>query len=217
MTGKTQVQLLKFDALQPTIDALTAATTADANAAAASASAASGSAAAALASEQAADASETAAGAAEIAAEAARDKAEAWADSATPVEASPERRSAKHWATEAQGAVQPLPAAIGNLAAILGQSHREVERLAAEQLGDAVRFQSLDALASILGQIADQINGGQIALRGGSLADPALRIGTVGIYSSAANTLSIAIAGTEVARFTASGLTVYGTLTESTP
>ena len=36
-----------------------------------------------------------------------------------------------------------------------------------------------------------------IALRGGSLADPALRIGTAGIYSSAADTLSVAIAGVE--------------------
>jgi hypothetical protein len=99
MTGKTQVQLLKFDALQPTINALTAATTADANAATASASAASGSAAAALASEQAAAASEIAAGAAEIAAEAARDKAAQWADEAedTPVETGPDRFSAFHW------------------------------------------------------------------------------------------------------------------------
>jgi len=47
-----------------------------------------------------------------------------------------------------------------------------------------------------------------------TLADPALRIGTAGIYSAAADTLSIVIAGSEVARFTASGLTVYGLVTE---
>jgi hypothetical protein len=72
----------------------------------------------------------------------------------------------------------------------------------------------IGALAAIIGQLADQINGGQIALKGGTLADPALSIGTVGVYSSATDTLSIAIAGSEVARFTASGLTVYGTVTE---
>lgn len=215
MTGTTQVQLLKLTALQPTVDALTAATAADKTAAEAAASAASGSASAAAGSASAAAASESAAQSSETAAAAARDKASDWADSSAPVEASPERRSAKYWATEAQGAVQPLPAAIGNLAAILGQSHREVERLAELQLGDAARFLLVETLSSILGQMADQINGGQIALRGGSLADPALRIGTVGVYSAAANTLSIGINGSEVARFTASGLTVYGTVTES--
>jgi predicted amino acid dehydrogenase len=73
-----------------------------------------------------------------------------------------------------------------------------------------IQIEGLGALASILGQVAQQVNGGQVTLRGGSLADPALRIGTVGIYSSATNTLSIAVAGTEVARFTASGLSVLG-------
>jgi hypothetical protein len=99
MTGKTQVQLLKFDALQPTINALTAATTADKNAAEAAEQAAAGSAAAALASEQAAAASESAAGASETAAEAARDKASEWADKAedSPVETGPDRFSAFHW------------------------------------------------------------------------------------------------------------------------
>lgn len=70
-------------------------------------------------------------------------------------------------------------------------------------------------LSSVLGQVSRQVNGGRADHTGGTLADPALRIGTVGIYSSAADTLSIAIGGTEVARFDASGLTVYGTVTQS--
>ena len=73
---------------------------------------------------------------------------------------------------------------------------------------------TLGEVASALGQVADQVNGGQAALKGGSLADPALRIGSVGIYSSATDTLSVAIAGVEVARFTATGLTIFGTVTE---
>lgn len=83
------------------------------------------------------------------------------------------------------------------------------------------RVTALEALASllealaILGQVADQVNGGQIALRGGTLDDPALRVGTVGIYSSATDTLSISIAGSEVARFTAAGVTIFGTVTEA--
>jgi hypothetical protein len=66
----------------------------------------------------------------------------------------------------------------------------------------------------VIGQLSQRVSGGQVELRGGTLDDPALRIGTVGIYSAAADTLSVAIAGTEVARFDASGLTIYGTVTE---
>jgi hypothetical protein len=111
--------------------------------------------------------------------------------------------------------VVALDGALGQLAAILGQAYEEVDRLSAAQEGDVYTLRTLLEALSLIGQISDQINGGQVALRGGSLADPALRIGTVGVYSSAANTLSIAIAGSEVARFTASGLTVYGTVTEA--
>lgn len=65
------------------------------------------------------------------------------------------------------------------------------------------------------GQVERAINGGRIHLRGGSLADPALRIGDAAIYQSAADTLSVAIADTEVLRITSAGITVYGTVTES--
>ena len=112
-------------------------------------------------------------------------------------------------------AVTALGGQVGALAAVLGQAQEEVERLSVAQEGDVYTLRTLLEALSLIGQISDQINGGQVALRGGSPADPALRIGTAGIYSSAADTLSIAIAGSEVARFTASGLTVYGTVTEA--
>jgi hypothetical protein len=100
------------------------------------------------------------------------------------------------------------------------------DALPALEAGVEADFAGVEAdFASILGmaitaltwasQIADQVNGGRVALTGGSAADPALRVGTAGIYSSAADTLSISIAGTEVARFTSTGLTVYGTVTEA--
>lgn len=117
-------------------------------------------------------------------------------------------------ATAAAGNAAPLTGAVGQVAAILGQTQREVDRLSLAQEGGIYTLTTLLEALSVLGQISDQVNGGQVALRGGTLADPALRIGTVGVYSSAADTLSIAIAGSEVARFTASGLTVYGTITE---
>jgi hypothetical protein len=121
MTGKTQVQLLKFDALQPTINALTAATTADKDAAEAAEQAAAGSAAAALASEQAAAASESAAGASETAAEAARDKASEWADKAedSPVETGPDRFSAFHWSEKAAASAALGTTAIAGLRVVI--------------------------------------------------------------------------------------------------
>jgi len=111
--------------------------------------------------------------------------------------------------------VVALDGALGQLAAILGQTYEEVDRLSAAQEGDVYTLRTLLEMISVVGQLADQINGGQVALRGGSLADPALRIGTAGIYSSAADTLSVAIAGVERLRVTASGITIYGTVTEA--
>jgi len=117
-----------------------------------------------------------------------------------------------------EGQANILLAALGNISAVVGQAYEETERLggaaASDLAGNDISRNFLLEIASILGQVADQVSGGRVALSSGTLVDPALRIGTVGVYSSAANTLSIAIAGTEVARFTASGLTVFGTVTE---
>jgi len=133
-------------------------------------------------------------------------------------------------AADAEASVEGLVGTIGTLSAVLGQVARaqpdlisDVEQALADVEATAESLQNdfsaiFGAAITALtwtGQIAGQVNGGQVALRGGTLADPALRIGTVGVYSSAANTLSIAIAGSEIARFTASGLTVYGTVTEA--
>lgn len=65
----------------------------------------------------------------------------------------------------------------------------------------------------LAGLAASAISGGVANFAGGSLAEPAVRIGTVGLYSSAANTLSVAIAGVERLRITTAGITVYGAIT----
>lgn len=88
------------------------------------------------------------------------------------------------------------------------------EELAAPALDIAALLGAVAHLASVAGQSAEQLAGGTARFRGGSLADPALRIGTIGIYSSAADTLSVAVAGSEVLRVTPAGITVYGTVTE---
>jgi methyl-accepting chemotaxis protein len=178
--------------------------------AAASASAASTSAINAAASETNAAASETAAGASETAAAASEAAASTSETNAAASEAAAE--------TARDGAVAVAPslsASIGNVSAVLGQAYKEIERLSETQQGYAYTLNLVLELASLIGALSDQVNGGQASLRGGTLADPALRIGTVGIYSSAADTLSIAIAETEVARITASGITIYGTVTET--
>lgn len=129
---------------------------------------------------------------------------------------------AREAASEAEGhardaltasASAELGGATGTLSAALGQMWREVERLSIAQESDAATTLALFQLLSLVGQLSGQVNGGRVSLAGGTLADPALRIGTVGIYSAAANTLSVAISGIERLRVTAAGITVYGTVT----
>ncbi len=169
-----------------------------AGAAAESASAASGSADAAAGSAGAAATSAgNAAGSAQAAAGSAS-AAEDYADAALNAGASAELRGAT-----------------GTLSAALGQMWREVERLSVAQESDAVTTLALFQLLSLIGQISRQGDGGRVALTGGTLADPALRIGTIGIYSAAANTLSVSISGVERLRVTAAGITVYGAVTQA--
>jgi len=92
-----------------------------------------------------------------------------------------------------------------------GQLTREAERV--ESLTDPL-VALLELALDQAGQVTRQVNGGRVLLRGGSLADPALTIGTAKIYSSAADTLSIGIGDSEIVRVTSAGLTLYGTLTE---
>lgn len=103
---------------------------------------------------------------------------------------------------------------VGTLMAAFGQAWEELQKVMDGQDDNALNAVHVLNLAQILGQISDQVNGGRVTLAGGTLADPALRIGTVGIYSAAANTLSVAISGVERLRVTASGITVYGTVTQ---
>lgn len=102
----------------------------------------------------------------------------------------------------------------GHLAALLGQLVREAERLRAAQGASPPLSAAVGALASIVNQLARQTNGGRIALAGGTLDDPAIRIGPAGVYSAADNTISVSIAGVERLRVTAAGITVFGTVTE---
>ena len=92
-----------------------------------------------------------------------------------------------------------------------GQLTREAERV--ESLTDPL-VALLELALDQAGQVTRQVNGGRVLLRGGSLADPALTIGTAKIYSSAADTFSIGIGDSEIVRVTSAGLTLYGTLTE---
>jgi hypothetical protein len=120
--------------------------------------------------------------------------------------------------TQAQAASNVHEAVAGNvgtLMAAFGQAWEELQKVMDGQDDNALGAVHVANLAQIIGQMADQINGGRITLAGGTLADPAIRLGTVGIYSSAANTLSVAIAGVERLRVTASGITVYGTVTNA--
>jgi hypothetical protein len=69
------------------------------------------------------------------------------------------------------------------------------------------------AAIDLAGAAASACHGGRAFFAGGSAAEPAVRIGSAGLYSSATDTLSVAIAGVERLRVTAAGITVYGAVT----
>lgn len=148
----------------------------------------------------------TAAGTAKTGAETARDAA---VDARTAAEAANDQAQA------ASNIHEAVAGNVGTLMAAFGQAWEELQKVMDGQDDNALTSVHVLNLAQILGQISDQVNGGRISLVGGTLADPAIRIGTVGIYSSAANTLSVAISGVERLRVTASGITVYGTVTNA--
>jgi len=143
---------------------------------------------------------------AKTAAEAARDAAIVAKDAA---------EDANDQAQAASNIHEAVAGNVGTLMAAFGQAWEELQKVMDAQDDNALGAVHVANLAQIIGQMADQINGGRITLAGGTLADPAIRLGTVGIYSSAANTLSVAISGVERLRVTASGITVYGTVTEA--
>ncbi len=122
-----------------------------------------------------------------------------------------------------QGATGETPVlAHAHLAALVGQAWREAERIGVVAEQATGRLDRRDAsdpgagllLAAMIGQIARQVDGGRIRLTAGTLADPAILIGDVALYSAIANTLSVAVAGVERLRITTSGITVFGTVTQ---
>lgn len=195
----TQIEVLKASALQPTINALTASVSTVKGQAETARDAA-------QTAQTGAETAETNAVTAKNASEAARDEATAQAGIAT---------NAADASALSAALVPAVASTSATLAAALGQVDRRVEGLEVTAGDGAVTLDFVLKLAAIVGQVAAQVNGGRAEMTGGTLADPALRVGTAGIYSSAADTLSIAIAGSEVARFTASGLTIFGTITEA--
>lgn len=152
------------------------------------------------------DADVAATASAKTAAEAARDAA---------VVAKVAAEDANDQAQAASNIHEAVAGNVGTLMAAFGQAWEELQKVMDGQDDDALTSVHVLNLAQILGQLSDQVNGGRVTLAGGTLADPALRIGTVGIYSAAANTLSFAISGVERLRVTASGITVYGTVTNA--
>lgn len=69
----------------------------------------------------------------------------------------------------------------------------------------------INTAIDLAGQSARAVAGGRISLAAGSATAPALSLGSnAGLYQSADGTLSVLINGTEVARFSASGLAVTG-------
>lgn len=113
---------------------------------------------------------------------------------------------------------------------LLGQAHKEIERVETERTAattsndteiDALEtaleadVQTRAYLLDLIALCARMISGGKIHLAGGSASAPAIMIGDAAVYQSATDTLSVAVAGVERLRVTTSGVTVYGTLTES--
>ena len=150
---------------------------------------------------------------------------EAWAEGTEP--GGPGTKASKTWAAESEQSALDAEAStqrvdlLGALEFALdqvGQTVRESLRQGAAIDGQVedlyLVLAAIEQALDLSGQTARQVNGGRVSLRGGSLADPALTIGTAKVYSSAADTLSIGIGDSEVARFTSAGLTVYGTVTE---
>jgi len=92
-----------------------------------------------------------------------------------------------------------------------GQIARESARTRAQSEANT----ALREIMSVLGQVHKRIDGGRVKLNEGSADEPAVSIGSIGVYAPASDELAVVISGTEVARLTPSGLTINGTITES--
>lgn len=149
--------------------------------------------------------------------------AKAWAQDASSPDGTTSK-SAKTWAGEAETSANDAAAStqrvdlLGALEYAIdqaGQAARALPALEGQAEDLYTALSGLEQALDLAGQVARQVNGGRVSLRGGSLADPALRIGTAKIYSSATDTLSVGIGDSEILRVTSAGLTIYGNLTEA--
>ena len=117
---------------------------------------------------------------------------------------------------------------IGQLGYLLDQIALETKRNVAQDAYNATQDAALashessndDAIEATTGTltyaldlisvVAKAVTGGRAAFLGGSAATPAITIGNAGIYQSAADTLSVALAGSEVLRVTTTGIKCVG-------
>lgn len=141
-------------------------------------------------------------------AQASSSTAESWAEGVEPGGLGTD--SAKGWAQSAPVNLSEILGALGMVQSVINQLFKDLPPKQDIYATPGVLIEVM----SVISQVADQVNGGQVRLKGGTLQDPALKLGSVGIYSSAQDTLSIAISGAEIARLTSSGLAVFGTVTE---
>lgn len=147
----------------------------------------------------------------------AADRAQTESDRATATAAA---ASAGADAATASAAGATASAAESAVEAALAQASGETASVVAHAaiaephpLAQAHLVALIQAALDLSGQAARACHGGRAFLAGGSAAEPALRIGTVGLYSSAADTLSVAVAGVERLRITSAGITVFGAVT----
>ena len=110
---------------------------------------------------------------------------------------------------------------IGQLGYLLDQIALETKRNVAQDAAlashessndDAIEATTgtLTYALDLISVVAKAVTGGRAAFLGGSAATPAITIGNAGIYQSAADTLSVALAGSEVLRVTTTGIKCVG-------
>lgn len=169
---------------------------------------------AAQTAQAAAETASTAAQTARDAAQAAQAAAESARDAAVIA-----RDEAEAFAAESAGNAVAVVGVLQHALDQAGQAVRELEAMGL-RVTDVTETTlpvvgNLQYAIDIAAQAARSVSGGRAQFVGGFADSPAITIGDVAIYSSAADTLSVAIAGTEVLRVDAAGITVFGTVTEA--
>ena len=106
---------------------------------------------------------------------------------------------------------------VGLLGYLLDQIAMETKRNTVQDAAFGSYDDGVESAAAVLtyaldliSVVAKAITGGRAAFLGGSAATPAITIGNAGIYQSAVDTLSVALAGAEVLRVTTTGIKCVG-------